>query len=403
MTKNQSQEHEISRLNSVIAELNRKLDILKHSDMKDAIALFRSMRLGEDNIELNSTKTSTTFGSQEEHRLLAAAAGASENPPPFIFNRSKWGGGNPLNQSVANSSQNELVSTESDASASSAPSRNLLQKSATYQEPERPQLRRHGSSSDFGNLAFSSSIGANHYPPEIQKQQIENLFEPRWAILPLNTQTGDPSVKESVAATIREARLQIQSGQSVEAIVGKHCNIAAIYDHGQYRRSTLLCQWAAGLVFSLLHKNHHFVAYAAMQLTWSLARWLVDPRPDTYEALPEWYRPTTDQLFRPHVEIIDFVVWPALRDRLVNDEALQEDLRWLNILSKTINCDWFLAPEMALEIEPAFGVVQLTDSAKMVTEQLENWSAGPALLQCIENANTLVRIDTSGQLQPDGF
>lgn len=218
----------------------------------------------------------------------------------------------------------------------------------------------------FGNLPFSSGILANHYPPDIQQQQHENVFRPVWAILPLNTLPGAASVKESVAGVMREARLLIQSGQSVEQVAGTKCNIAAIFDPVQFESSSLLTKWTAQFIYSMQHKHHDFVAYASMYLIWTLARWMIDPQPDTYEAIPDWLRPTMLQLWTPHVEVTDCVLWPGLRDQIIrHPQVLQKDWRWLEDICQSIDCEWFVDLDLALEVDLDTGESYLAEAAKV--------------------------------------
>lgn len=141
---------------------------------------------------------------------------------------------------------------------------------------------------NFRNLDFSSAVRANHYPIEIQQRQVDNIFTPLWAILPMNTLSGQPAVTNSLSATLREARNLIRSGYPTSGIIGKQCNIAAVYDQKQYDSTTLLSKWAAGIIFSIQYKNKDFATFGTMHLMWSFARWMVEPSPDTYEALPDW-------------------------------------------------------------------------------------------------------------------
>lgn len=270
--------------------------------------------------------------------------------------------------------------------------------------------------SGFGNLPFSSGVLANHYPMGVQQQQHENLFRPLWAILPLTTLAGKPSVKECIAGVLRQARLLLQSGQSTEQIIGRKCNIASIFDQNQFSRSTMLTKWAARFVYSMQHKDHDFVAFAAMHLVWTLTRWMISPRPDTYEAVPEWYRPTMLQLWTPHVEIVDFVLWPALRDKVTREpQVLQSDWRWLEHICQSIDCDWFVDLDVALEVNGNTGECYLTDAAKvrrvryhhaqtdfpigMLTltpkesaEQLSNWSVAGSAGQHFDAVESFTKV-----------
>lgn len=104
----------------------------------------------------------------------------------------------------------------------------------------------------------------------------------------MNTLPGQASVTNSVSATLREARNLIRSGHSPNSVIGNRCNIGAVYDQKQYDNTTLLSKWAAGIIFSIQYKNKDFATFGMMHLMWSSARWMVEPRPDTYEALPDW-------------------------------------------------------------------------------------------------------------------
>lgn len=225
----------------------------------------------------------------------------------------------------------------------------------------------------FGNLPFSSGIRANHYPEDVQNQQHENLFRPLWSILPLNNALGPSSLKESVSSTMRQARSLLQSGQAVDQVAGTRCNIATVFDQAQYSRAALLSQWAARITYSMQHKDRDFVTFASMHLVWTLARWMIDPRPETYEAIPSWLRPTMIQLWVPHVELIDFFIWPALRDMVIsNPNTLQRDWRWLEDMSCTIDCDWFLDMDMTLEANSGSGELHLTEAAQVGYSRASN-------------------------------
>lgn len=101
-------------------------------------------------------------------------------------------------------------------------------------------------------------------------------------------------------------------------------------------------------------------------MAWLLARWMIDPRQETFLALPEWFRPTISQLYIPHVDLVDFLLWPALRDMITNrPDTLQKDWRWLDDMSRTIECDWFINFDLALETNPETGEVHLTETAKV--------------------------------------
>jgi hypothetical protein len=166
----------------------------------------------------------------------------------------------------------------------------------------------------FGNLPFSNSVRTNNYPPFIQDAQVNNLFLPVWAMMPVNTRPDPGSVKHAFQALFRDTTALIEGGVRVEAIIEAHPNIAALFDEDEYNKSGVLSKWAAGMVHSTQLKGrlgnlfgqasvyttavayhstgNDFTAFASMYCFWYLARWMISPSPETYELMPEWCRPT---------------------------------------------------------------------------------------------------------------
>ncbi|KAF9878808.1 hypothetical protein CkaCkLH20_03708 [Colletotrichum karsti] len=135
---------------------------------------------------------------------------------------------------------------------------------------------------NFGNLPFSSGVKANHYPPDIQARQVENIHVPTWAMMPMNTLAGASSVKDSISVIYHETKAMIASGIPADAVTGTDCNVAAIFDRNEYEKTSMLSQWAARIIYSVRHKSNDFTSLAACYLMWVLMRWMVNPRPDTY-------------------------------------------------------------------------------------------------------------------------
>jgi hypothetical protein len=107
----------------------------------------------------------------------------------------------------------------------------------------------------FGNLPFSSSVRTNNYPPIIQDAQVNNLFLPVWAMMPVNTRPDPGSVKHAFRALFRDTTALIEGGVRVEAIIEAHPNIAALFDEDEYNKSGVLSKWAAGMVHSMQLKG----------------------------------------------------------------------------------------------------------------------------------------------------
>ncbi|KAF4493718.1 aflatoxin efflux pump AFLT [Fusarium agapanthi] len=229
---------------------------------------------------------------------------------------------------------------------------------------------------NFGNLALSNSIRANGYPRHIQDAQIRNIFVPSWAATTLNTELDPGDMSNAFGDIYQNATSLLTKGEPVNRVIGHHPNIAALYDQDQFDRSCLLSQWAARMVHSVKCQGYDFTCFASMNVFWYMMRWMIDPSPETYAAMPEWIRPTTNQLFTPHISMADFVLWPAFRDLVVQCPQLQERMAWLADMSMYIRCEWPYALEDALKPDSVNGTVDLVDLAK-----LSIWPTPPCMRQ----------------------
>ncbi|RBR13527.1 uncharacterized protein FIESC28_08155 [Fusarium coffeatum] len=222
-----------------------------------------------------------------------------------------------------------------------------------------PNVRNH-----FNNLSLSSSIRVNGYPRNIQDAQIRNIFVPNWAATSLNTVPDPGGLDDAFADIYQQATNLLKDGEPLSKIFGHHPNVAALYDQQEFDRSCLLSQWAARMVHSVKRQGYDFTCFASMNVFWYVMRWTIQPSPETYAAMPEWIRPTSNQLFTPHISMADFVLWPGFRELVVQLPQLQERMAWLADMSMFINCEWPYPLEQALHRNPVSGDVDLVDLAK---------------------------------------
>ncbi|VZH89276.1 unnamed protein product, partial [Fusarium fujikuroi] len=207
---------------------------------------------------------------------------------------------------------------------------------------------------NFGNLALSNSIRANGYSRHIQDAQIHNIFVPSWAATTLNTELDPGDMSNAFSDIYQKTTSLLKKGEPVGHVIGHHPNIAALYDQDQFDRSCLLSQWAARMVHSVKCQGYDFTCFASMTIFWYMMRWMIDPSPETYAAMPEWIRPTT----------ADFILWPAFRDLVVQFPQLQERMAWLADMSMNIRCEWPYALKDAVKTDPVDGTVDLVGLAK---------------------------------------
>lgn len=72
-----------------------------------------------------------------------------------------------------------------------------------------------------------------------------------------------------------------------------------------------------------------------------------------------------NQLFMPHINMVDFAIWPAFRELVVQLPSMQEHMGWLIDLSNSVQCEWPYELDQALYKDETTGRVDLVDLAKV--------------------------------------
>ncbi len=83
----------------------------------------------------------------------------------------------------------------------------------------------------------------------------------------------------------------------------------------------------------------------------------------------------------PHPMVVDFVIWPALREHVVQYPSLQVGMNWLLDMADTIVCGWSVSAGDALCQNQLTGKTDLTQVAKDFVSRLGNRSLGPSFRQ----------------------
>ncbi|KAJ4983975.1 bZIP transcription factor [Stagonosporopsis vannaccii] len=244
----------------------------------------------------------------------------------------------------------------------------------------------------FGNLPFSSGVRANNYPEDVQDTQVNNLFLPTWAMMTVNTRPDPGSIKYAFPGILQEATAMLGSGTPLEYVLEQHPNITALFDEAEFHKSGILSKWAVGMVHSMMLKGNTFTCFAYMYVFWYLMRWMISPSRETYEMMPEWLRPTPNQLFMPHINMLDYIPWPAFRELAVQIPDMQEHMEWLLDMSNTLRCDWSFPDQEPLHKNNQTGSLDLCESGKKSMRDLSNWSVGPSFRGYVSNADSYVRI-----------
>lgn len=67
----------------------------------------------------------------------------------------------------------------------------------------------------------------------------------------------------------------------------------------------------------------------------------------------------------PHINMLDFVIWPAFREFGVEIPELQERMEWMMDMSNNIRCDWYFEKDEAFKKDEDTGLLDLCDLAKV--------------------------------------
>jgi hypothetical protein len=67
----------------------------------------------------------------------------------------------------------------------------------------------------------------------------------------------------------------------------------------------------------------------------------------------------------PHINMLDYIPWPAFRELAVQIPAMQQRMEWLMDMSNTLRCDWaFPIGEPVIRAEET-GLLDCCPSAKV--------------------------------------
>lgn len=170
----------------------------------------------------------------------------------------------------------------------------------------------------FGNLPFSASIGANHYPVATQEAQRQLFIRPEWQVLPHATESSD-SPLDAAFTSFRRAAAQTPLSTRTRS-TWFHNDIPLIDAtllFRERRQDDPLSAEAWASEFCRTFPIPWCIKLAAVFTSTRLMQWMLDPTPQTYAALPEMMRPTPRQRLILHAPAIDAIPSPLLRDVLI--------------------------------------------------------------------------------------
>lgn len=186
---------------------------------------------------------------------------------------------------------------------------------------------------------------------------------------------GMASVTKAWADTMNKARQLIASGVKPEELTGAFPTVTALFDKREYDTAPMISKWAVQFIYSSQHEDYSFTSMASVWIVWVIMRWMIHPTPDTYSAMPNWIRPTELQVFVPHIDMVDCIIWPYFRDYVIQRPEMQHGgLQWLAACTAGVKVSWAGTVEDALCIDEATGKRKLNAEAETALRDLNNWS-----------------------------
>lgn len=113
---------------------------------------------------------------------------------------------------------------------------------------------------------------------------------------------------------------------------------------------------------------------AAMWLICNLVRWRLCPTQEAFAALPDFLRPTEMQLTIPHPIWVDTIVWPDVRDRLIQDFDYTAFQAFRFSLGSSISLGWTGSVAECLSLTDTLDEYSLSVEFEVHLRDLSNWT-----------------------------
>ena len=195
-----------------------------------------------------------------------------------------------------------------------------------------------GATRHFGNLPLSSAVTTTGRSIKEQKSQLEYFRRPVWACTPLISDSAsrlDP-FSFSVLSFRDFARQMIESGHPKDLILSTSgMRLEVLYRDKLESEPHTVSTWACSLC-KTFKEQPQLSLLAGILTVGSIMRWLINPTPETYQAIPEHQRPLPAQFLIPHSIGVEVVWSPEARESML---TLTRD--WAtNVSQHTVNVNW---------------------------------------------------------------
>jgi hypothetical protein len=111
---------------------------------------------------------------------------------------------------------------------------------------------------------------------------------------------------------------------------------------------------------------------ASIYMIYKAMQWQIRPTLDTYEDMPEWFSPRPSQHMCPHPSWVSQIKFPKLRDKVISNQALYANERFLIMYTSSLCVNWPYQDADIFKFEN--GKVGVTDLFENHILKLDNWS-----------------------------
>ncbi|KAF2840056.1 hypothetical protein M501DRAFT_932018 [Patellaria atrata CBS 101060] len=225
----------------------------------------------------------------------------------------------------------------------------------------------------FGNLPLSSAVQANHYPMDVQVQQMLNLQTHEYAIP--SCIWSDNTPMSNLFFSFRDgARKMIANGTPAHVVIGHapQFDVELFFrDRNDQDPPHNADSWACEVLKSVSDFDI-FVLLASCALYTAYMRWNILPTAELYALMPPMIRPTRHQRCLPHAMPLDLVPHPVIREALLGQYR-----DWLSpgtLHSGATSVGWPYSIESAVSVDSLTGRRVLTNAFIEHATNPDNWS-----------------------------
>lgn len=212
---------------------------------------------------------------------------------------------------------------------------------------------------------------------------------PVWAILPKYRYDPHPA-NTAFSSFMIAKRSEISRGVDPNTFMGPALLLEGMFDQQAFAAADDLSRWAIEMGNGLVKDG--VMRMVSVYIAWWLMRWMILPNPETYEAIPQWLRPTPYQLLIPHNASTDFLHSPQFRDAVVRNRKLQENSDWIMELTKIVDVNWPYSVEAGLEKDGETGLLRMNPLLRSHIDNPNNWSISSRLRAFMPNADTYLEL-----------